>query len=84
MANFDLRKEDFFTKTWSRLTQGLELRLQELRELNDSKSHSIEQTMWTRGQINMVKEILALSKDSASQVGELDNHLPVTPSDWQP
>ena len=60
-----MQASDFRTPVWSRLTNLLQERLQELRELNDSVAHSETKTALIRGQISEVKRLLALSKDSA-------------------
>lgn len=64
-----LKPEDFRSNTWRRLTQTLNDRLQELRELNDSPSFSAEKTAQIRGGIAELKRILALADEvSASPV----------------
>ena len=60
-----LRREDFLSPAWKRLTQTLENRLKELRELNDSPSFGPEKTALIRGQISELKRILSLA-DPAS------------------
>lgn len=60
-----LRTEDFRSSTWKRLTQTLEDRLQELRELNDNPSFSPDKTALIRGGISELKRILSLA-DQAS------------------
>lgn len=60
-----LKPEDFRTPTWKRLTQTLELRLQELRELNDSPSFSAEKTALVRGGISELKRILSLAEQAS-------------------
>jgi len=60
-----LRREDFLSPTWKRLTQTLEDRLKELRELNDAPSFGPEKTALIRGQISELKRILSLA-DPAS------------------
>ena len=60
-----LRREDFLSPTWTRLTQTLEDRLKELRELNDAPSFGPEKTALIRGQISELKRILSLA-DPAS------------------
>lgn len=57
-----MRNEDFRTPTWKRLTQTLEARLQELRELNDNPSLGIEKTSTIRGGIGEIKKILSLAE----------------------
>lgn len=60
-----LKIEDFRSATWRRLTQTLEERLQELRELNDSPSHSPEKTALIRGGISELKRILSLAEQAS-------------------
>lgn len=60
-----LKFEDFRSATWKRLTQTLEERLQELRELNDSPSFDAVKTAGIRGGIAELKRILSLA-DQAS------------------
>lgn len=60
-----LKTEDFRSATWRRLTQTLEERLQELRELNDSPSHSPEKTALIRGGISELKRILSLAEQAS-------------------
>lgn len=61
-----LRPEDFRTNTWKRLTQTLNSRLQELRELNDSPSFGPEKTAQIRGGISELKKILALADEASA------------------
>jgi hypothetical protein len=61
-----LRPEDFRTNTWKRLTQTLNDRLQELRELNDSPSFGPEKTAQLRGGIAELKKILALAEQASA------------------
>lgn len=64
-----LTLEDVRGGTWRRLTQDLELKLQDLRESNDLQ-HDPNKTAEIRGQISFVKEMLALGKElSASTDG---------------
>lgn len=77
-----LNAEDFQSKTWKRLTEHLESRLEVLRESNDAPSFGPEKTALIRGQISMVKEILALSQDSASPVEDRSDAVFITPVDW--
>ena len=60
-----MKYEDFQTPTWKRLTQNLEQRLEELRELNDSPSHSPEKTALIRGGISELKRILSLAEQAS-------------------
>lgn len=57
--------DDLRSPVWRRFTQDLQLRLQELRELNDSVGNSQDTTLKIRGQIFEVKRLLALSEGSA-------------------
>lgn len=58
-----LELEDFRSRTWKRLTQTLEDRLQELRELNDSPSFDEVKTAGIRGGIAELKRILSLAEE---------------------
>ncbi len=80
-----LRREDFRSESWKRLTKHLQERLQQLRESNDAPSFDAEKTALIRGQIKMVKEILDLQAQasSSSPDDDLGNHVVVTPVDWQ-
>lgn len=60
-----LKPEDFRSTTWKRLTQTLEQRLQELRELNDSPSFGTEKTALFRGGISELKRILSLAEQAS-------------------
>lgn len=60
-----LRSEDFQTPTWKRLTQTLEARLQELRELNDNPSFGAEKTALIRGGISELKKIASLAEQAS-------------------
>ena len=60
-----LKPEDFRSTTWKRLTQTLEQRLQELRELNDSPSFGTEKTALVRGGISELKRILSLAEQAS-------------------
>jgi hypothetical protein len=60
-----LKPEDFRTATWRRLTQTLELRLQELREINDSPAHGPDKTALIRGGISELKKILSLAEQAS-------------------
>jgi len=61
-----MRPEDFRSATWKRLTQTLNDRLQELRELNDSPSFGTEKTAHIRGGIAELKRILALADEASA------------------
>ena len=58
-----MKTEDFRGNTWKRLTQTLEERLEELRQLNDSPSLGVEQTALVRGGIKELKRILGLADE---------------------
>ena len=60
-----MKPEDFRTPTWKRLTQTLEERLQELRELNDNPSFGTEKTAQIRGGISELKRILSLAEQAS-------------------
>ncbi len=79
-----LKREDFSTSTWKRLTQHLEDRIAYLRQENDNPFHDQTKTTLMRGQIKALKEILALSKSSASHVDGQSNFPIEAPSNWQP
>jgi len=61
-----LRIEDFRTPVWKRLTQTLHAELQRLRESNDVASKDEIQTALIRGQIKVLKEIIALDASASS------------------
>jgi hypothetical protein len=64
-----LKREDFHTQTWRRLSQLVEDRIDELRQLNDSMSLTVEKTSALRGGISELQKILALADEvSASPV----------------
>lgn len=60
-----LALEDFRSQTWRRLTQTLEERLKELRELNDNPSFGPEKTALIRGGISELKKILSLAEQAS-------------------
>lgn len=60
-----LKPEDFRSQTWKRLTQTLEDRLKELRELNDNPSFGTEKTALIRGGISELKKILSLAEHAS-------------------
>jgi len=60
-----MKPEDFRTDVWKRLTQTLEERLEELRQLNDNPSLGVEQTALVRGGIKELKRILSLADDAS-------------------
>ena len=59
-----MRLEDFRSATWKRLTQTLEERIQELRELNDNQSFDERKTAGIR--IAELKRILALAEEASA------------------
>jgi hypothetical protein len=63
-----LKREDFSTPTWRRLSEYFGARLSELREQNDRQS-DIETTSATRGSIAEVKRILALADEASAGGG---------------
>ena len=83
MVNEHLKREDFQSRTWKRLTQTLQEELQRLRELNDQASNSADKTALIRGQIRAIKELLDLPQGSSSSEDELAvSHLDNPPGDW--
>ena len=60
-----MKTEDFRTDVWKRLTQTLEERLEELRQLNDNPSLGVEQTALVRGGIKELKRILSLAEEAS-------------------
>lgn len=60
-----LKPEDFRSQAWKRLTQTLNERLQELRELNDSPSFDESKTAGIRGGIAELKRILSLADEAS-------------------
>jgi L-alanine-DL-glutamate epimerase-like enolase superfamily enzyme len=61
-----MKIEDFRSDTWKRLTQTLEERLEDLRQLNDNPSLGVEQTALIRGGIKELKKILDLAEQASS------------------
>jgi hypothetical protein len=61
----NLKIEDFHSDTWKRLTKTLEIRLEELRQLNDNPSMNVEQTALIRGGIKELKLILGLAEEAS-------------------
>lgn len=60
-----MKTEDFRSPAWRRLSQHVEARIDELRELNDSLSYGPEQTAAIRGGIAELKKILSLAEDAS-------------------
>lgn len=83
MVNEHLKRDDFQSRAWKRLTQVLQDELQRLRELNDQPSNGPDKTALIRGQIKVVKELLDLPQGSSGDTGELAvSHLDTSPGDW--
>lgn len=61
-----MRPEDFRTATWKRLSQLVDQRIDELRELNDTPSFGTEKTAQIRGGISELKKILALADEASA------------------
>ena len=58
--------EDFLNQTWTRLSQHVEERVNELRKLNDNPSFGPEKTALIRGGISELQKILALADDASA------------------
>jgi hypothetical protein len=61
-----LKREDFHTPTWKRLSKHVADRIDELRQLNDSMSLSVEKTAAIRGGISELLKILALADEASA------------------
>ena len=61
-----LKLEDFRSNTWKRLTQHINDRIDELRELNDNQSFDERKTAGIRGGIAELKRILALAEEASA------------------
>lgn len=70
-----MKLEDFHTPTWKRLAKTIEDRIDELRELNDQVSLSVEQTAAIRGSIAELKKILALAEQASAGQAVLPGEL---------
>lgn len=66
METLFLRREDFSTATWKRLTQELSAELQRLREMNDADMDPTR-TASIRGQIKQVKNLLRRAEEARQQ-----------------
>ena len=60
-----MKTEDFRSPAWRRLSQHVEARIDELRELNDSLSYGPEKTAAIRGGIAELKKILSLADEAS-------------------
>jgi len=61
-----IKREDIASKTWKRLTQHIEERVDELRKLNDNPSFGTEKTALIRGGISELQKILALAEEASA------------------
>lgn len=75
--NHELRQNDFRSETWKRLTKALEAELERLRESNDVKSLDVVDTAVIRGQIEAVKNILALGEQPSASDRSRPEDIPV-------
>jgi hypothetical protein len=60
-----LKPEDFRSATWKRLSQLIENRVDELRQLNDNPSFGPEKTALIRGGISELNKILSLADEAS-------------------
>lgn len=60
-----MKPEDFRSATWKRLSQLIENRVDELRQLNDNPSFGIERTALIRGGISELNKILSLADEAS-------------------
>jgi hypothetical protein len=60
-----LKPEDFRSATWKRLSQLIEDRVDELRQLNDNTSFGPEKTALIRGGISELNKILSLADEAS-------------------
>lgn len=60
-----MKPEDFRSATWKRLSQLIETRVDELRQLNDNPSFGIERTALIRGGISELNKILSLADEAS-------------------
>lgn len=61
-----MKREDFRTQTWKRLSQHIQARVDELRKLNDNLSLSPEKTAAIRGGVAELNKILALADEASA------------------
>ena len=57
-----LTHDDRISPAWGKVRKHLESELDRLRRYNDRR-HDIEETAWTRGQIEQIKAVLALGQE---------------------
>lgn len=60
-----MKPEDFRTPAWKRLSQLIEDRVDELRQLNDNPSFGPEKTALIRGGISELNKILSLAEEAS-------------------
>lgn len=60
-----MKPEDFRNATWKRLSQLIEARVDELRQLNDNPSFGPEKTALIRGGISELNKILSLADETS-------------------
>ena len=60
-----MKPEDFRTPAWKRLSQLIENRVDELRQLNDNPSFGPEKTALIRGGISELNKILSLADEAS-------------------
>ena len=60
-----MKPEDFRTPAWKRLSQLIEDRVDELRQLNDNPSFGPEKTALIRGGISELNKILSLADEAS-------------------
>lgn len=60
-----MKREDFRSSTWKRLSQHIEERIDELRQLNDNPSFDEKKTAGIRGGIAELKRILSLAEQAS-------------------
>lgn len=60
-----VKPEDFRTAAWSRLSQHISARVDELRKLNDNPSLNPDKTALIRGGISELSKILSLAEEAS-------------------
>lgn len=60
-----MKLEDFRSATWKRLSQHIDERIEELRQLNDNPSFDEKKTAGIRGGIAELKRILSLAEQAS-------------------
>ena len=73
-----MRAEDFRTPAWKRLSQYVEERIDELRELNDTPSLSPDKTALIRGGIAELKK-MGVNMEAVTQGKYADLYSPIRP-----